>query len=59
MSTQYQEINRINISSDIKYSNFNSSIDTTGKINEKLAQNKFNYFVDIILMEEPSVENLI
>ena len=41
MTTTYQLINSVKISNTDPYSNFNNSIDTTGRVNEKLST-KFN-----------------
>jgi len=46
-------IDKINLSSDNLYTNLNNQIDTTGRINEKIQKNKFNYIVNEILEEEP------
>ena len=46
-------IEKINISKNNLYKNLNNQIDTTGRINEKIQQNKFNYLVNEIIEEEP------
>ena len=48
----YQEINSINIASDALFTSKNTQIDTTGRIDEKLAANKFNYVVDTLTTNE-------
>ncbi len=51
MSVTYQQIQSINITSNSEFTSQNSQIDSTGKINEKIAANKFNYVVDTITPE--------
>ena len=46
-------IEKINVSKDNLYKDFNNQIDTTGRINEKIQKNKFNYLVDEIKEVEP------
>lgn len=48
----YQEITSINISSNSLFLNKNTQLDTTGKIDEKIAANKFNYVVDTLTTDE-------
>jgi len=46
--SNFQRITKINISSNNEFIENNDAIDSTGKINEKLALNKFNYIVEEI-----------
>ena len=56
MSLNYQEINGINVSHNNLYTTDNNKLDTTGRINEKIALNKYNYYVNEILEQEPLPE---
>lgn len=50
----YQEINSINITSNALFTSGNTQLDTTGRIDEKLAANKYNYTVDTLTTDESS-----
>lgn len=56
MSLNYQEINGINVSHNNLYTADNNKLDTTGRIDEKIALNKYNYYVNEILEQEPLPE---
>jgi len=47
-------INKINITNNSLFNSKNNEIDTSGRINEKIQKNKFNYLVDNILYQLPT-----
>ena len=46
-------INYLNITKDLNHSSKNNQFDSTGRIDEKIERNRFNYIVKEILDQEP------